>query len=197
AQLRAQVRTTVRQQREAIYYRHPDPDALWSIVGGGRLWERRRSDSDFTIVRIGLGDQELATPLVPPQTRPVDELEPLCAMALRTFVTTYSVVPDLPVATALRAFSHICLRGCDPAARDLVRARLAQAAAFHAPDDLLIGLCVTEAHRPHWEWAKWLPHAQHPTKVDAVGPIRLFAPTVTSLEAMLDDVLANRPRFDP
>src|SRR5690606_33643238 len=34
AQLRAQVRTTVRQQREAIYYRHPDPDALWSIVGG-------------------------------------------------------------------------------------------------------------------------------------------------------------------
>ncbi|MFS8478657.1 MAG: type VII secretion protein EccCa [Micromonosporaceae bacterium] len=197
AQLRAQVRTTVRQQREAIYYRHPDPDALWSIVGGGRLWERRRSDSDFTIVRIGLGDQELATPLVPPQTRPVDELEPLCAMALRTFVTTYSVVPDLPVAIALRDFSHIYLRGSDPAARDLVRALLAQAAAFHAPDDLLIGFCVTEAHRPHWEWAKWLPHAQHPTKVDAVGPIRLFAPTVTSLEAMLDDVLANRPRFDP
>jgi len=197
AQLRAQVRATIRDQREAVYYRHPDPDALWSMVGGGRLWERRRSDTDFTVVRIGVGDQELATPLVPPQTRPVDELEPLCAMALRKFVATYSVVPDLPVAIALRDFSHVYLRGPDQAVRDLVRALLAQVVTFHAPDDLLIGLCVADAQRPHWEWAKWLPHAQHPTKVDAVGPIRLFAPTVASLEAMLDDVLANRPRFDP
>ena len=30
SQLRAQVRTTIRQQREAIFYRHPDPQSLWS-----------------------------------------------------------------------------------------------------------------------------------------------------------------------
>ncbi len=63
------------------------------------------------MVRIGLGPQEIATPLVPPQTRPVDELEPLCAVALRKFVATYSVVPDLPVAIALRDFAHVYLRG--------------------------------------------------------------------------------------
>ncbi|MFD0821276.1 type VII secretion protein EccCa [Micromonospora zhanjiangensis] len=198
SQLRAQIRTTIREQQEAIHYRHPDPDALWSAVStGGRLWERRRSDADFSVVRIGLGAQEVATPLIPPQTRPVDELEPLCAMALRKFVATYSVVPDLPVAIALRDFSYVYLRGPGDAARDLVRALLAQSATFHAPDDLLIGLCVSDERRPDWEWAKWLPHAQHPDKVDAVGPIRLFAGAVTSLEAMLDDVLANRPRFDP
>ena len=107
---RAQVRGVIRRQRDAVHYRHPDPDALWSTVGSGRLWERRRGDADFAVVRLGLGPQALSTPLIPPQTRPVDELEPLCAKALRTFVASYSVVPDLPVAVALSDFSHVYLR---------------------------------------------------------------------------------------
>ncbi|MFC7548789.1 type VII secretion protein EccCa [Plantactinospora sp. GCM10030261] len=197
SQMRAQIRITIREQQEAVHYRHPAPEMLWSTVTGGRLWERRRADADFTVVRIGLGDQEVATPLVPPQTRPVDELEPLCAMALRKFVATYSVVPDLPVAIALRDFSHVYLRGADGRVRPLLRALLAQIVTFHAPDDLLIAVCVAEDQRRDWDWAKWLPQAQHPAKLDAIGPIRLFAPSVASLEAMLDDVLANRPRFEP
>ena len=197
SQVRAQVRNTIRQQRTAIHYRHPAPDTLWSMVGGGRLWERRRGDGDFAVVRIGLGPQEIATPLVPPQTRPVDELEPVCALALRKFVATYSVVPDLPVAIALRDFAHVFLRGTDDQVRGLVRAMVAQLATFHSPDDLLIGVCVSDTQRPRWEWAKWLPHALHPTKTDAVGSVRLFAPGIAALEVMLDDVLANRPRFSP
>ncbi|HEY7816021.1 MAG TPA: type VII secretion protein EccCa, partial [Nakamurella sp.] len=196
SQLRAQVRTTVRQQRDAIFYRHPDPQALWSTASSGRLWERRRGDGDFAVVRVGLGPQELATALVPPQTRPVDELEPLCAVALRRFVSTYSVVPDLPVAIALRDFTRVYVRGSEDATRGLVRALLAQLSTFHAPDDLLIGLCIAETRRPGWEWAKWLPHALHPAKTDAVGMVRLFSAAIPSLEAMLDDVLANRPRFN-
>ena len=94
--LRGQVRATIGQQQEAIFLRHPDPQALWSAACGGRLWERRRTDADFGVTRIGLGPQEIATPLIPPETRPIDELEPLCAKALRKFVATYSVVPDLP-----------------------------------------------------------------------------------------------------
>ena len=197
SQLRAQVRNTIRQQQEAIHYRHPEPGTVWALTTTGRLWERRRGDGDFGVVRIGLGPQEIATPLVPPQTRPVDELDPLCAMALRRFVSTYSVVPDLPVAIALRDFAHVYLRGPDETTRSLVRALLAQLTIFHAPDDLVVGLCVADTQRPRWEWAKWLGHAQHPNKTDAVGPLRLFAPGISALEAMLDDVLANRPRFNP
>ena len=196
SQQRAQVLTTIRKQREALSYRHPDPEALWSQVSGGRLWERRRGDSDFGVVRVGLGPQELATPLVPPQTRPVDELEPLCAAALRKFVATYSVVPDLPVAIALRDFTHVYLRGPANRSRALVRAVLAQLATFHAPDDLVIAVCAADVVRAEWEWAKWLPHAQHANKTDAVGPLRLFSQNISALEAMLDDVLAGRGRFN-
>ncbi|GIF11756.1 type VII secretion protein EccCa [Actinoplanes teichomyceticus] len=197
AQLRAQLRDTIRQQREALYYRNPDPGTLWTFADSGRLWERRRHDADFTVVRIAVGGQEVATRLIPPQTRPVDELEPLCAMALRRFVSTYSVVPDLPVSVALRDFSRVYLRGADAARHDLCRALVAQLVTFHAPDDLRLGICVPDHLRAGWEWAKWLPHAQHPDKTDAVGPVRLVAPSVPALEAMLDDVLVNRPRFDP
>ncbi|KHD76633.1 type VII secretion protein EccC [Actinoplanes utahensis] len=197
SQLRAQVRATIRQQREALYYRNPDPATLWTFTDSGRLWERRRGDADFTVVRIAVGPQEVATRLVPPQTRPVDELEPLCTMALRRFLNTYSVVPDLPVSVALRDFSHIYVRGGERQAHDFSRALVAQMATFHAPDDLRIGVCVPDHDRARWEWAKWLPHAQHPDKTDAIGQVRLVAPSVPALEAMLDDVLVNRPRFDP
>ena len=197
SQLRAQVRNTIRRQREAIHYRHPEPDSLWSTAATFRLWERRRADGDFGVVRIGTGPQEIATRVVPPQTRPVDELEPLCAMALRSFVTTYSTVPDLPVAMALRDFAYVHVRGPDEPARAVVRALLAQYVTFHAPEDALVGLCLSEVERPMWEWAKWLPHVLHPTKTDSVGQVRLFAANITGLEAMLDDVLANRQRFSP
>ncbi len=197
SQQRAQVRHTIRAQREAMFYRHPEPDGLSSTAAGGRRWERRPVDADFGVVRIGLGPQEIATPLIPPQTRPVDELEPLCAAALRKFVTTYSVVKDLPVAMALRGFSYVYLTGAVEARRGLARAILAQLATFQAPDDALAGFCVSEDARPWWEWTKWLPHALHPEQSDAVGPLRLLAPNITALEAMLEDVLGNRPRFNP
>ncbi|BBH66791.1 type VII secretion protein EccC [Actinoplanes sp. OR16] len=197
SQLRAQLRTTIKQQREALYYRNPDPETLWSFTDSGRLWERRRGDADFSVVRIAVGAQEVATRLVPPQTRPVDELEPLCATALRRFVNAYSVVPDLPVSVSLRDFSHLYIRGGDQQKEDFTRALIAQMAVFHAPDDLRIGVCVPDDRRARWDWAKWLPHAQHPGKTDALGPVRLVAPSIPALEAMLDDVLLNRPRFDP
>ncbi|TCP53594.1 S-DNA-T family DNA segregation ATPase FtsK/SpoIIIE [Tamaricihabitans halophyticus] len=197
SQLRTQVRETINKQRAAMFYRHPDPDRLWSTVQSARLWERRPGDWDHTVVRIGLGPQELATPLTPPNTKPVDELEPLCAMALRRFVTTYSTVPDLPVAVALRGFARIYVTGDTEGKRAFARAMVAQLAVFHAPGDVLTAYCVHPEDRSHWEWAKWIPHALHPTKHDAVGQLRMVAPSVSALEAMLEDIIANRPRFDP
>jgi S-DNA-T family DNA segregation ATPase FtsK/SpoIIIE len=196
-QLRAQVRQAIDQQRRAMVYRHPDPDMLWSTAQSARLWERRPGDWDYGVIRIGLGPQELATRLVPPDTKPVDELEPLCAMALRKFVTRYSTVADLPVAVALRGFSQIYVAGEQQRKRSFARALVAQLGVFHAPGDVLVACCVHPDDRDTWDWAKWLPHAMHPSKLDGVGQLRLVAASVTALEAMLDDVLANRPRFDP
>jgi S-DNA-T family DNA segregation ATPase FtsK/SpoIIIE len=62
---------------------------------------------DFGVVRLAVGPQTLATPLVPPVTRPLEDLEPMTAGALRRFLDAYSVVPDLPVAVSLRGFARV------------------------------------------------------------------------------------------
>ncbi|WP_433834234.1 type VII secretion protein EccCa [Actinoplanes sp. CA-015351] len=176
ASLRRRARETARAQRTGLFHRHPDPERLWSTVDSGRVWERRPEDSDFGVVRIGLGPQLLATPLVPPETRPPDELEPMTAGALRRFLEAYSVVPDLPVAMSVRGFARILIRseGDPDAARALVRAVLTQLAVFHPPDDLIIAICAGPGARAAWEWVKWLPHNGHPDRSDALGPVRLI-----------------------
>jgi S-DNA-T family DNA segregation ATPase FtsK/SpoIIIE len=192
---RRQVRKVIERQRAALVYRYPDPDTLWPIPMSQRLWERRPGDADFAMVRIGVGPQDLATPIIPPQSRPLEDLDPMCALALRRFVTRYATVNDLPVAMALDGFARVYLRGDPDRCRGLVRAMLAQVGALHAPDDILVAVCAARGRLPSWEWVKWMPHALHPRRTDALGNLRLVATTVTGLEAMLDDVVANRPRF--
>ncbi|MGY0003549.1 type VII secretion protein EccCa [Micromonospora sp. I033] len=205
AALRRRVRETAGAQRAGLYYRHPDPGRLWSTVDSHRVWERRPGDPDFAVVRVGVGPQTLATPLVPPTTRPLDELEPMTAGALRRFLDAYSVVPNLPVALSLRSFARVFVRGPagdvrgagSPAAQALARAVLTQLAVFHAPDELLIAVCAGPERRARWEWVKWLPHAHHPARTDALGPVRLVTSSAAELERLLDDVLASRSRFSP
>jgi len=214
--LRRRVRQTAGRQRAGLYYRHPDPGRLWSTAVSHRVWERRPGDPDFAVVRVGVGPQTLATPLVPPVTRPLEELEPMTAGALRRFLDAWSVVPDLPVALSLRSFARVYVRdatGASPAggtapaedggpargasARAMVRAVLTQLAVFHAPDELLLAVCAGPERRAAWEWVKWLPHAHHPTRTDALGPVRLVTSSAAELERLLDDVLGNRSRFSP
>ena len=197
AQHRIRVGRIANRQRTTLGYLHPDPDTLWALVPTYRLWERRRDAADFGVARIGVGRQSLATRLIPPDTRPMEQLEPLSALALRRFITTYSAIPDLPLAMAINGFSRIHVRGDHERVIGLVRAILAQLATLHSPDDVRIATCAGADCRSEWEWLKWLPHALHPERVDALGPVRLVAPTITALEAMLEDLLGNRPRFDP
>ncbi|HEV7973965.1 type VII secretion protein EccCa [Amycolatopsis sp.] len=197
AQHRVRLLRTVSKQRDALCYLHPEPDALTSMAASFRLWERRPDDGDFAVARIGLGPQSPATALIAPDTLPLEQLEPLSALALRRFISTYTSIPGLPLAVAITGFGRIHLRGHQDRAKGLVRAILAQLATLQAPDDLRIAVCAGTASRADWEWVKWLPHALHPHKTDALGPLRLVAPAVTAIEAMLDDVLAHRPRFDP
>jgi DNA segregation ATPase FtsK/SpoIIIE, S-DNA-T family len=197
SQQRVKVRRVIEKQRAALAYRYPDPDSLWAVPDGPRLWERQRTDGDFGMVRIGVGPQELAGTLIPPQTKPLDQLEPMCAAALRRFIRTYAVVPDLPVVMALDGFSRVHVRGEVERCRAMIRALLAQSAIFHAPDDLLVAVCAGPHQRAAWEFVKWLPHAVHPTRTDALGQLRLVSENITGLEAMLDDIAASRPRFNP
>lgn len=193
ARMRADIRHTAAAQLRAALWAHPDPEALTSIARSQRLWERRRSDPDFGLVRVGRGVQRLVTRLIPPQTGPVEDLEPVSALALRRLVRAHSSVADLPIAVELRAFPVVALLGDDP--RGLARAMLVQAATLHTPEDLLVAVVTAGLERTRWEWVKWLPHAQHPTATDALGNVRMISSSLAQVEQWLAPQLADRQRF--
>lgn len=160
-------------QRRSSINRDPDPDTLWTLIGGPRMWERRRTDADFALARVGMGSQPFARRLVAPQLPPEGLRDPVTAMALRRFLRAHSTI-HAPVTIGLRAGTLVTVDGDPGEVRGLLRAILCQLAVLHAPDQILIAAAVDDENRGHWDWLKWLPHNQHPFDADEVGPVRMF-----------------------
>ncbi|MCE3554234.1 type VII secretion protein EccCa [Pseudonocardia sp. RS11V-5] len=171
AQLRERAERVAAAQRAALEEQHPHPAAWPEVLAAGRLWERDPGDDDFAHVRVGLGPQRLATPLLPPRTGPVDGVEPVSTRALRRLLAGHSVVPDLPVAVDLRAASAVWLDGPPERARAVARAVVAGFALGHGPTDTRVAALTGAAA---WDWVKWLPHNAHAVERDALGPVRMI-----------------------
>jgi S-DNA-T family DNA segregation ATPase FtsK/SpoIIIE len=196
AQLRKQARTAADEQRRHVLWNNPQPDWLWTVAMSDRLWERRPSHPDFGRARIGLGRQSALLKFIPPATKPIEDLEPLSSISLRRFSEAYRTVNGIPVSVGLRSFTSVEFEGAADAAIDLVRAMVAQLVTFHAPDELKVAVLATEAHRGPWQWIKWLPHNAHPTMMDAVGPVRMFASSHDELMDLLGPEVTDRGDHD-
>ena len=103
SRLRGTVTETAAAQRSSLNWSHPDPDALWTLIGGARMWERRASDPDFCVVRVGVGTQPLADPSggpgdpIPGGIRIRSPLRPCVAS-----FSTHSTIADAPITIGLR-----------------------------------------------------------------------------------------------
>ncbi len=194
-QVRRRVRTVAELQRASALWHHPDPAALWCVAIGTRLWERRPIDGDYLAIRIARGPLRLAVKLVTPETKPVEDLEPVSAISLRRFVHTHSTVRDLPIAIAANAFGRISISGDPAARRALARAMIGQVAAFHSPDDVRIAVCAAPEVLGEWDWLKWLPHAMSQDSFDATGQVRLLSDDLMDIEALFGETLSSRARF--
>jgi S-DNA-T family DNA segregation ATPase FtsK/SpoIIIE len=195
--LRGRVRGIAAEQRAALEWSHPEPAAWPAVLRSGRMWERRPADPDFAHVRVGRGAQRLATRLVPPQTGPVDGLEPVTALALRRFLLGHAVVPDLPVALSLRASGMVWLEPAGGAGMDrvraLARAAVVQYALWHAPADAMLAVVAPPSLAHEWEWAKWLPHTGHPRRHDVIGPLRMITADADDVRHWWLAELTGRP----
>ncbi|MYR07530.1 type VII secretion protein EccCa [Gordonia sp. SID5947] len=195
AQLREDVQATGKTQRQALEWSHPEPKALQGVVGSRRMWERRPGDHDFGHVRVGVGNQRLASRLMPPETGPLEDLEPVSTVALRRFVRTYSVVHRLPTSVSLRGFPAISVEGIRQETRGLMRSMVMELCAFHGPDHLRILIVCADPEAESWSWTKWLPHVHHPTRRDAVGAERMLYGSVAEAEEAIGSDLMDRGRF--
>ena len=132
---------------------------------------------------------------MPPESAPIDQVDPAAASALHRLLVVHRLQPDLPASVDLRAFDRIEVCGPEEPARSLARAMICSATAFHSPEHLVVAVLTTEQNLAHWDWVKWLPHAQSAQQSDAVGPRRMVSTSLDELAAMLPADLSERPRF--
>jgi S-DNA-T family DNA segregation ATPase FtsK/SpoIIIE len=185
SQLRRTVSETAAAQRVSLTWGHPDPDALWTLIGGPQMWDRRPADPDFCLVRVGVGTRRLAARLVAPETRPVERSDPVTATALHRFLHAHSTIADAPITIGLREIATVTIDGDPTQVRGLIRAMVCQLAVRHAPNHLLIVGAIGHRNRAHWDWLKWLPHNRHPSAGDALGRVPMAYPTLAEAVSAL------------
>jgi ESX secretion system protein EccC len=173
-------------QHHSLNWCYPDPDALWTLVGGCRMWERRASAPDFCHVRVGIGMQRLASRLVAPTIDSAHRLDPVTVSAMKRFVEAHSTVADVPIAVALSG--TVSVVGETTRVRALVRAMICHLAVMHSPKSVLIAAVATAHSRSDWDWLKWLPHNRHPCSYDDVGPVRLVYTSLAAAKRVLAEV---------
>ncbi|WP_224766250.1 type VII secretion protein EccCa [Nocardioides campestrisoli] len=194
--VRKLAREAAAQQRRALTWRHPDPSALPSLAEERtRIWENGTGDPHYLHVRYGLCAQPLSLDLVPPESAPIDQVDPAAASALHRLLVVHRTQPNLPASLDLRAFDRVEVCGPEEESRSLARALICSATAFHNPEQLIVAVLTSEANLAHWDWVKWLPHAQSARESDAVGPMRMVGTSLDDLGALLPPDLSERPRF--
>jgi DNA segregation ATPase FtsK/SpoIIIE, S-DNA-T family len=131
----------------ALRERCPGPSEVLAIASGprARLWERRRTDPDYLLLRVGAGDLPSGVRLTDPTA---DEHRRTVTWPLR----------DAPVTIPLPERGVVGLASHGDSARAAARWMVAQAATLHSPNDLWIYVLTDHAGKQRWEWVRWLPH---------------------------------------
>ena len=163
-------------QRDRLRWNHPVPAALWMLAGTDRMWERRREDADFGVVRIGVGMVRADAQPVAATRTDLDELgaqpDPVTAGALRCFVDVHTELAGLPITVALHPPGLTVVDGAE--ARSVLRAAVCQLAVLHSPRDVMVAMVASSRVLAHWEWVKWLPHNQSSEAIADSGPAPMF-----------------------
>lgn len=193
---RDEIQRAAQEQRRSQLFVHGDPQALDTVIGGPRMWERRPADPDFLDVRLGIGVQaasDCAVSLQWPEVPIGEELEPVTGGALRDFILEQSKIRGIGKVLSLRSKPGFSFIGADPGElHHLMRAVLCSLAVYHSPDDLK--LMVVTRHPELWSWLVWLPHNQHDEMFDACGLRRLVFAAPGDLEEALDAELHRKGR---
>jgi S-DNA-T family DNA segregation ATPase FtsK/SpoIIIE len=128
-----------------------DPAAALLTATGPdrRLWERRRSDADHLVLRVGTVDQPSL----------VEVEDPGHGGRYREPVRWN--VPAIPIGVGLADRGVVALAGPPERIRPLACWMAAQAAVEHSPRDVRLVL-LTGPDGGDWEWMRWLPHARSP-----------------------------------
>ncbi|MDF9813831.1 FtsK/SpoIIIE domain-containing protein [Streptomyces sp. SPB162] len=148
----------------------PDPAAILLFATGPRrrLWERRITDPDALMLRIGVADLPADIELAASgASHDADPPEP-------------PTVHDVPVPLPFTKLGVVGLAGVRPRALATARWLVTQAAVLHSPRDLsVVVLSSVPDAGAVWDWAHWLPHTAPQQGQDCVALVGSEPDTVS------------------
>lgn len=192
--LRHTLRQTIATQRTSQAWRHPVTERLVDVTRSAtRRWERRVADPDFLVVRIGTGDDSIASELtMEADTGPLNQLDPVCLEAAEELQARYSVLHDQPITVDLRAVGTLTIVGDPTYRRSTAVAMALELVSMHAPHEVQVGVVRAEKSSQAWDWLKWVPHCHDPRHMDGDVPARRVTTTVTGMVDMIGAELEAR-----
>lgn len=153
------------------------PDAgetfVTALLPGKRLWERRRFDDDFLMVRVGAADQ--------PSTIKITGEVP----------ETLPKLHAVPIGASLPEAGVVGLAGPDDVIDGLLRWVMIQIASYQAPRDLTMSF-LTSRGSEDWSWAAWLPQLASGDLDSCVAMVGNDSETLSSQVAWLNTVIKDR-----
>ncbi|MFD2792251.1 FtsK/SpoIIIE domain-containing protein [Promicromonospora vindobonensis] len=144
-----------------------------------RLWERRSTDGDHLVVRLGLAD---ATSRVEVE----DSAEPEHRRKTR------ATVRSVPVTVPLREAGVVGLAGPGDWPRRRARWMVGQLGVLQSPRDVQIYVLTSSEHVQEWAWAAWLPHARPSFGQGAVALVGTTTETLSARVAELSSLITQR-----
>ncbi|MFJ2819414.1 FtsK/SpoIIIE domain-containing protein [Streptomyces sp. NPDC087294] len=163
----------------------PDPAEILLFATGPRrrLWERRLTDPDALLLRIGVGGLESDVELAPARGGTGNDED----------LPQPPVLPDVPVTLPLARLGVVGVAGDRARALATARWMTVQAAVLHSPRDLsVVSLSATQAAGAEWHWAHWLPHTNPDQGQDCVALMGFDSEGITRRVNELLNELARR-----
>ena len=181
ARVEGDARAALEAERARRRHDCPDPAAVLSIASGPRrrLWERRRTDPDYLLLRLGTAGLPSAVELTDPAA---DEHRR----------RLHWLIADAPVTVPLAGRGVAGVAGPGNVARAAGRWLVAQVAALHSPEDVQVCVLTGASGQAAWEWARWLPHCRPAEGQNCAVLIGTDAETVAARIAELQAIIAAR-----
>lgn len=184
AKVEAEAREALQQEVLARRDEAPDPGTVLLVATGprARLWERRRSDPDHLVVRVGTAD-------LPSQV----QLENADADQEHHRFTAWTA-PQVPVTVPLHEAGVLGIAGRGGLPRRLAGWAVVQLAVLQSPRDVRFVVLTEPDAWWDWEWVRWLPHLRPGDDGDAQVLVGADPEAVLRRIGELGAVLAARQK---
>ncbi|MCC8072611.1 MAG: type VII secretion protein EssC, partial [Clostridiales bacterium] len=145
-------------EEELLNFNYPPLDnVLQLVINKKRLWDRRKSDSDFLKIRLGYGEYPMIVEKEYPKKRFQIETDML-EDEMYALAETPTILNNVPVMLSFVEDFILGINGKHNLLLQMVRNMILQVSAAHSYDEVKIVILVDPEQADYFHFLRYLPH---------------------------------------